>query len=186
MKAVTTGLAMLTIVTLAACSSHKTTVQTSTGTATVTTSDDDKNVTIQTKEGTMAIGRNVDAAKLGTPVYPGAQTGQGQSVTSSSSARTTVVANFSTPDEFDKVYEYYKRHMPAGSERMKVSSGNGSMASFHVGDRGSPSEVIVQISSDKPTETDILITHVTNVPGPPATATSPAASVETPSPQTSG
>ena len=173
MKAVTTGLAMLTIVTLAACSSHKTTVQTSSGAA-------------GTKEGTMAIGRSVDAAKLGAPVYPGAQTGPGQSLTSSSATRSTVVANFATPDEFDKVYEYYKRHMPAGSERMKVSSGNGSMASFHVGDRSSRSEVIVQISSDKPTETDILMTHATNAARAPATSALPAASTETPSPQSSG
>ena len=160
MKVLTTGIALAAIVALAACSSHKSTVATSNGTATVTTSQDDKNVTIQTKEGTTSIGQNVDTGKLGVAVYPGAQAGQGQSITTSCDKGSTVISAFTTPDGFSKVYDFYKQHLPADSEKMKVSSGNGSMASFQVGDATGPDEVTVQVSSDKPTETDILITHV--------------------------
>lgn len=186
MKTVTTGLmTLLALGALVACSSsHKSTIQTSNGAATVTTSQDDKNVTIRTKEGTTAIGQNVDTDKLGAPVYPGAKAGQGQSITTSSDQGSTVIAAFTTADEFEKVYDFYKDHMPAGSEKMKVSSGNGSMASFQIGDQTAGDQVTVQVSSDKPTETDILITHVAKT-GAAAASASPDESPlpsESPSP----
>jgi hypothetical protein len=158
-------LATLLAATLAACASHKTTtIQTRNGTATVTTSNDNKNVTVQTSDGTMAIGQGVDPAKLGVPVYPGAQAGQPASITTATGNGSTVIASFTTVDAFDKVYAYYKQQLPAGAERMKATSGNGSVASFQVGSQTAPDTVAVQISSDKPNVTSILITHTSRTP----------------------
>jgi hypothetical protein len=157
-------LATLLAAALAGCGSHKTTIQTRNGTATVTTSNDDKSVTVQTNEGTMAIGQGVDPAKLGAPVYPGALAGQPESITTATGRQSTVIAGFTTADAFDKVYVYYKQRLPAGAERMKVTSGNGSVASFQVGNPTSPDAVTVQISSDKPNVTSILITHTSRTP----------------------
>ncbi|MEO6835641.1 MAG: hypothetical protein ABI231_07025 [Candidatus Tumulicola sp.] len=169
MKLVTMALAPFAIVALAACSSHTSTVQTREGAATVTTSQDDKSVTVQTKEATTAIGENVDAAKLGAPVYPGAQANQGTLATHDDKS-ASVIAAFRTTDAFDKVYDFYKRQLPAGAEKLKVASGNGSIASFQSG--GESDQVAVQIASDKPNETDILITHVTKTGAGAASASS--------------
>ena len=146
---------------VAACSSSKTaTVRTRNGAATVTTSQNGENVTVQTSEGTTSLGSHVDLSKLGVTVYPGAQADAQGTITTQEAKGTSVVAAFKTADSFDKVYEYYKGRLPAGSERMKVISGNGSVASFQIGSAKAPDEVTVQVSSDKPNETDILITHV--------------------------
>jgi hypothetical protein len=157
-------LALAAGATLAACSSSKTTtVQTRNGAATVTTSRNGQNVTVQTSEGTTSLGSHVDLSKLGVPVYPGAQADAQGTITTKEAQGTSVVAAFKTADSFDKVYEYYKGRLPAGSERMKVISGNGSVASFQVGSPKTPDEVTVQVSSDKPNETDLLITHAARV-----------------------
>lgn len=148
---------------LAACSSsHKTTIKTGEGSATVTTSADRKDVTVQTSEGTTSIGSHVDAGKLGAPIYPGAEGNQQSSISSSNAGTATLIAAFKTADSFDQVYGYYRQQLPPGSERMKVAGGNGSVATFQVGNAKSADEVSVQVSSDKPNETDILITHVTH------------------------
>ncbi len=153
--------AMLLTVAPVACASHKTTIQTRNGTATVTTSNDDKNVTVKTNDGTIAVGQGVNPAQLGVPVYPGAQAGEPASITTATAGGSTVIASFTTADAFDKVYAYYKQQLPAGAERMNVTSGNGSVASFQVGNQTAPDAVAVQISSDKPNVTSILITHTT-------------------------
>jgi hypothetical protein len=189
MKALAKGFAFSAIVALAACSSHKSTIQTSNGTATVTTNQGDKSVTVQTKEGTTAIGTTVDQGKLGAPVYPGASSEQQGSITTSSDKGTSTLAAFKTPDAFDKVYAFYKQQLPAGAEKMKMSSGNGSVASFQVGDEGAADQVTVQVTSDKPSETDILITHVTKsgAAASSGASTAPAAApTDTPSPESSG
>lgn len=147
---------------LAACSSsHKTTIKTSEGSATITSSADRKDVTVQTNEGTTSIGTHVDASKLAAPIYPGAESSQQGIISSSNAGTATMIAAFKTADSFDQVYDYYRQQLPSGSERMKVAGGNGSVATFQVGSAKSSDEVSVQVSSDKPNETDILITHVT-------------------------
>jgi hypothetical protein len=162
MKAAKVGvIALLALAVPAACASHKTTIQTRNGTATVTTSQDNKRVTLQTNEGTTSIGQTVDIATLGAPVYPGAQAGDPPSITTVNDSGSTVTANFTTTDAFDKVYGYYKRRLPPAAEKMKVTSGNGSVASFQVGDASAPEMITVQLSSDKPNMTNILITRVT-------------------------
>lgn len=148
-------------VALTACGSHRTTtIQTSDGTATVTTSQDNKNVTVQTKEGTTSIGQSVDAGKLGAPVYPGAQANSQGAITSSTDKGTSVMAGFKTSDPFAKVEAFYKQQLPAGSEKMNLTSNHSSMASFQLGGSDASDQVAVQVTSSKPDETDILITHV--------------------------
>lgn len=155
-------LAAGTIAALAGCaSSHKAAMQTREGSATITTGQDRKDVTVQTREGTMTIGRQVDAGKLGAPIYPGAQSNQQGSISSRNGQTTTVITAFKTADSFDQVYDFYRQQLPVGSERMKVSGGSGAVATFQIGGPTAPDEVSVQVASDKPNETDILITHVT-------------------------
>jgi hypothetical protein len=176
MKAATAALAFATIAALAACSSHKSTVQTSEGSATVTTSQDDKDVTVATSEGTTSIGQHADVSRLGAPIYPGAQADQQGSISTTSDKGSSVIAAFKTTDAFEKVYDYYKQQLPADAEKMKVSSANGSVVSFQTGGDSAPDEVSVQISSDKPDETNILITHVVRAGATPATTATQTAS----------
>ncbi|HEY1978391.1 MAG TPA: hypothetical protein VGG89_17710 [Candidatus Baltobacteraceae bacterium] len=148
-------------VTLSACASHRTTtIQTSSGNATVTTSQDNKSVTVRNKEGTTSIGQNVDASKLGAPVYPGAQANEQGAISSSTDKGTSVMAGFKTSDPFEKVEAFYKQQLPAGSEKMNTSANNSSIASFQIGTGDASDQVAVQVTSSKAGETDILITHV--------------------------
>lgn len=154
--------AILLAAALAGCtSSHKATIQTRGGAATITTSNDHKDVTVQTSEGTTSIGQPVDSSKLGAPIYPGAASNQQGSISSTNAQTATLIAAFKTADSFDQVYDFYRQQLPAGSERMKVAGGNGSVATFQIGSPKTTDEISVQVSSDKPSETDILITHVT-------------------------
>lgn len=154
-------------VALTACGSHRaSTIQTSDGTATVTTSQDNKNVTVQTKEGTTSIGQSVDPSKLGAPVYPGAEANSQGAITSNTDKGTSVMAGFKTSDPFAKVEAYYKQQLPAGSEKSNVTSNNTSIASFQLGAGDSSDQVAVQVTSSKPDETDILITHITKAAAP--------------------
>ena len=88
-----------------------------------------------------------------------------------------MIAAFKTTDPFEKVYDYYKQQLPPDAEKMKVSSANGSVVSFQTGGDNSPDEVSVQVSSDKPEETNILTTHVVRPGATPATTPT-----QTPSP----
>lgn len=118
--------------------------------------------TVTTKNGTATLGGGVDPSKLGAPVYPGAQPNpdaQG-SLSAETPEGSTVMATFKTADGFDKVYDYYKSQMPAGSEGMKLSMGGASSAMWEVGKDGSADQVVVQVNSDKTGEVTILITHV--------------------------
>ena len=156
-------------VALAACGSHRaTTIQTNNGTATITSSQDNKNVTVRSKEGTTSIGQSVDTAKLGAPVYPGAQANPQGAISSTNDKGASVMAGFKTSDPFDKVEAYYKQQLPAGSEKMNATNANGSVASFQIGAPDANDQVAVQVSSSKPGETDILITHVTKTGASPS------------------
>ena len=116
---------------------------------------------VQTGDGTTAIGRQADAGALGAPIYPGATINRPGVVSSTKGNTAATIAAFKTADSFDRVYDFYRQQLPAGSERMKVAGGNGSVATFQTGSAETGDEVSVQVASDKPNETDILITHVT-------------------------
>jgi hypothetical protein len=156
----TPAIVVAVTVALTACSTHKT-VQASEGTATLTTSQDNKSVTLQTREGAISIGANVDTSRLGAPIYPGSQANEQGAVTTTSQKGTNTTAGFKTADSFEKVESYYKHAFPIGSEIINIGSANGSVATFqlHAGSGGAV--VTVNVTQSKPGETDILITRVT-------------------------
>jgi hypothetical protein len=127
----------------------------------VTTSNDNKTTTVTSKEGTVSIGQNaVDPASLGVPVYPSYQQTAGMSTSDKNGAGQMVTLK--TADAFDKVYNWYKGQLPAGSEQIKTSSGGNSMAEFVVAAKGTT----IMINSEGAGETDIVITQP--APSPPA------------------
>ena len=146
---------LVAIVTLVACASHKTTVSTSSGDTTVTQDAGGQSTTVQTAQGTVTVGKSADPTQLGAPIYPGADANS-EGTVSYTGANGGAMSAFKTTDDFDKVYAFYKSQLPAGSEKMKMQSGDGSVAEFVVGNDSG--ETAVQISG-KPGETDIIITH---------------------------
>lgn len=117
---------------LTACGgSHRTTVNTEAGTATVTMSDDNKTTTMQTKEGTFTAGEGaVNIAKLSVPVYPGAKTSESGGYAMTGRDGDAQVVSLTSPDAFAKVYAWYRTKMPSGSEKLKVSNPGAEMAEF--------------------------------------------------------
>jgi len=147
-------------VTLASCGGgHKSTVYTGNGTATVTTSEDNKTTTVESKEGTYTAGKDaVDLTKLAVPVYPGATKGDdntGYAVNSKEGQAQVVM--LSTPDSFDKVYAWYKAQLPKDAEKMKVSNAGTDMAQFATGDKTNDQSSVMIESKDG--KTQILISH---------------------------
>ena len=139
------------LISLAACSSPKPDK--------VTTGTNDVTV-LNGNQGAVTIGSSADPSKLGAPVYPGATANQNGSMAVSGQSGSAAMASFKTTDDFDKVYQYYKGQMPAGSEKMKMSSGDTSSAMFVVADDKNPKAPTTSVQiSGKAGETDIVITH---------------------------
>ncbi|HEV2878269.1 MAG TPA: hypothetical protein VGW96_01705 [Candidatus Eremiobacteraceae bacterium] len=136
MRVITTiCIAMLILIT-AACSGHKQTIVTKEGTATIETNQHNDTTTVTSKEGTATFGKNaVDLSKLGLPVYPGASVDTG-GMNVQSNQGSEQIEMLTTADSFDKVYGWYKSHMPADSEKMHMSSGGQSLAQFAIGKEG--------------------------------------------------
>jgi hypothetical protein len=152
------ALAMLCVLT--ACSSHKATVVTSNGVETVTSTgtDADKKVTIQSKDSTMTFGQGaIDESKLGVPIYPGATNKSDGGYDVSSSKGSQQAASFETPDGFEAVYNFYKSHLPAGSQQIKMDEGESEIATFQIGTTTSPTTISVQIAGKKAGDTAIAI-----------------------------
>ena len=145
---------------LAGCS-HKVTVQTLQGSVSVDQSANGS-TTIKSNNGEVSIGKGaVDPASLGLPVYPGATQSKDNasvSVSDTSKGGGSQFVILSTTDPFDKVYEYYKGQLPAGSEKMKVSSGDSDVAQFQVGTDKDQKVVMLTGAKDK---TTIELTHQT-------------------------
>ena len=147
--------ALVAIVTLVACSSHKTTTYTTKDNTVVKQDASGQSTTVQTDQGTVTVGKSADPAQLGAPIYPGADANTAGTV-SYTAANGGAMSAFKTTDDFAKVYDFYKSQLPAGSEKMKMQSGDGSIAQFVIDN--ATGETAVQISG-KPGETDIIITH---------------------------
>lgn len=149
-------MAILTVVLLTGCSGHKVTA--SNNGTTVTSSGDNQTVTVQTKEGTVVAGKGaVDVAKLGLPIYPGAVQNENAGFSGQGAAGTSAMTTLTTKDSFDKVYEWYKAQLPAGSEKVKTTSDSGSMAMFQVGKEGDKEQKAIEIMGAKD-QTTILLT----------------------------
>jgi hypothetical protein len=127
-------------------------------TSSVKTSDDGKSTTVQTDQGTVTTGKAVDTSKLGVPNYPNASSDDAASVSGTSGGTTGAIVAFKTSDDFDKVYAFYKSKLPAGAEKMKTTTPDGSVAMFSIEDKAKNTVTNVQIVS-KAGETTILITH---------------------------
>lgn len=152
---------LLAVITLAGCTGHKTTVTTNNGTETVTTSGDNQTVTVQGKEGTATIGKGaVDTAKIGLPVYPGANSADNAGYAATTKEGTGQVAMLTTADSFDKVYAWYKQQMPAGSEQMHMTSSGGSVAAFQIGKDTDATKKVVTITSSQD-KTSIMLSSQT-------------------------
>jgi hypothetical protein len=182
MKIATAGLLLAAVIVTSACSNKTSTSTTTSGDVTNTaaaapadatnaaTPDNSatspapssSGYTVSTKNGTATLGGGVDPSKLGAPVYPGAQVNPDSngSLSAETPEGSTVMATFKTSDGFDKVYDFYKSQMPAGSEGMKMSMGGASSAMWQVGKDSGPDQVVVQVNSDKAGAVTILITHV--------------------------
>lgn len=124
--------ALAALVALLACSSHKTTVSSS-----------NRETTVQ----------------LGAPVYPGAKANKAGTV-SYTGADAGVMAAFSTTDDFDKVYNFYKSKLPPDSEKMRTQNANGSAAEFII--LGTGGDTSVQINGKSSLTEIVIITKAKN------------------------
>jgi hypothetical protein len=145
---------------LAGCS-HRQTIETSNGPATVTESNDKQTVTVQGKQGTAVIGKGaVDAAKIGLPVYPGAVNAENAGYAATTKEGSGQMVVMTTPDPFDKVYAWYKVHMPAGAESMHTMSDKGSIAIFTIGKPTDKEQKVVSITTSN-ARTSIMLSSST-------------------------
>lgn len=172
--------ALAIAVSLAGCGfGHKQTVYTGNGSVTVSSdgqNDENKTVTVNGNGGSMSIGSGaVDTSKLGAPVYPGATQDQNGGLTMSTDKGTSVTAIYKTSDDFSKVESYYKSQLPANSEKMNMSAGTGSLATFQIGDDTAADQTTVTITSKEGDQTSILLSHITKNASASASA-SPGAS----------
>lgn len=122
-------------------------------------SHNNQTVTVQGKEGTMTAGKGaVDLAKLDLPLYPGANQSENTGYSATTKEGTGAMALLTTTDSFDKVYAWYQKHMPAGSEQVHVSSGTGSMAVFQIGKASDKLQKAVTITAGKDS-TSIMLSN---------------------------
>ena len=128
------------------------------GSSTVTTND--KTTTVQTKGSQVTVGAGaLDQSKLGAPIYPGAKQVNGQSAaTVNTGSGSSSGAVLTTNDPFSKVADWYKSHMPAGSEKGQFSQGGSQTADF-VSGAGSADQTSVVVMA-KGAQTQITIAHV--------------------------
>lgn len=154
--------AILLTAAIAGCTSHKVTEANGT---TVTTSGtgDNQTVTVQASSGTVTAGKNaVDPAKLGLPVYPGATTDEGGAMSGTSAQGSGALVSLKTSDAFDKVYGWYKAHMPANAQTMESTSGGTSVGSFVEGKSSDKEQKSVTITSSAEGTTITLVSATKN------------------------
>jgi len=149
---------VISIAALAACGGgQKTTYSTGNGTATVTKNGG--TTTYESKEGKVTVGQGaVDVSKLGAPLYPGAaQSEENGSITVTTASGAGSMASFTTGDSFDKVYSWYKAHLPKGAEKMHVSQSGTSIAEFTMAENTANQTLVMVTAKDNATQ--IVITH---------------------------
>ena len=154
--------AIVLIAAIAGCTSHKVTEANGT---TVTTSGTGENqtVTVQGSGGSVTAGKNaVDPATLGLPVYPGATTDESGAMSGTSAQGSGALVSLKTSDPFDKVYGWYKAHMPAKAETMQSTSGGTSVGSFVEGTSSDKQQKSVTITSSAEGTTITLMSATKN------------------------
>jgi len=154
--------AILLIAAIAGCTNHK--VVSSNGT-TVTTNGtgDNQTVTVQASGSSFTAGKNaVDPAKLGLPIYPGATTDEGGAMSGTSAQGSGAVISLKTSDAFDKVYAWYKAHLPASAQTMESTAGGTSVGSFVEAKSGDNEQKSVTITSSAQGTTITLVSATKN------------------------
>jgi len=154
--------AIILIAAIAGCTSHKVTEANGT---TVTTSGtgEDQTVTVKASGGSIIAGKNaVDPAKIGLPVYPGAATDESGSISGTSAQGGSALVSLKTSDSFDKVYGWYKAHMPANAQTMQSTSGGTSVGSFVEGTSSDKEQKSVTITSSSEGTTITLMSATKN------------------------
>lgn len=147
---------------IAGCTSHKV-VEGNGTTVTTNGTGDNQTVTVQASGGTITAGKNaVDPAKLGFPIYPGATTDSGGSVSGTTAQESGAVVSLKTSDSFDKVYAWYKAHMPAKAQTMESTSGDTSVGSFVEGKSTDKEQKSVTITSSSEGTTITLVSATKN------------------------
>jgi hypothetical protein len=96
-----------------------------------------------------AAGGDTDA-KTSLPTYPGATS---EASGSQGSSAGTVLT---TDDSFDKVYDWYKSKLPAGSEKAKLNAGGVSTATFQVSGSSGKGTVVISTQPGNPKTTITL------------------------------
>lgn len=152
---------MCIAIALAVCActnAHSTTVRTAHGPATVTTNDGDNTTTVQTKEGTFTTGKGaVDLVGLAVPIYPGATASESGGYAMTGKLGKAQVVSLTSNDTFARVYAWYSAQMPAGSEKMKITSGATQMAEFALGEHSKDQRTVMIQAQQR--RTSILISH---------------------------
>ncbi|HYK54588.1 MAG TPA: hypothetical protein VEV38_13775 [Candidatus Eremiobacteraceae bacterium] len=147
--------AILLIAAIAGCTSHKVTEANGT-TVTTNGTGDNQTVTVQASGGTITAGKNaVDPSKVGLPVYPGATADESGAMAGSNAQGSSALVSLKTADSFDKVYGWYKSHLPANAQTMESTSGGTSVGSFVEGTSSDKEQksVTITTSSDGTTIT---------------------------------
>lgn len=148
----------LTLAVCACTDAHKSTVTTGNGAATVTTNEDNNTTTVQTKEGTFKTGKGaVDLVSLAVPIYPGAAASESGGYAMSGKQGNAQVVSLTSNDDFARVYAWYKAQMPAGSEKMRITSGATRMAEFALGENTKDTRTVMIQAQQR--RTSILISH---------------------------
>jgi len=111
------------------------------------------------RRNSAVIGKNaVDPKDLALPLYPGAIPAETGALLMHSKNGVSRVMSLSTKDDFEKVYQWYKQRMPAGSEQAHMAVPNGSVASFLIGKPQDPDTRSVLITQNRE-KTGILLTR---------------------------
>jgi hypothetical protein len=132
---------------MAGCTNHKVTEANGT-TVTTNGTGDNQTVTVQASGGTIIEGKNaVDPSKVGLPVYPGASADESGAMSGTSAQGSGTLVSLKTSDAFDKVYGWYKSHMPANAQTMQSTSGGTSVGSFVEGTSSDKEQKSVTITS---------------------------------------
>ena len=151
----TTALALLAAVSIAACSNQTSTSDNTTTTDTTSTAA--SAAPADTTEPAASTAAGSDTTAGGVPAYPGATTEAAGSSSMGMAGGMAAGKVLTTGDSFDKVYAWYQKNMPAGSEKAHVT-GPAPSAVFTVGEAGKDQQsVTIAVSNGK---TTITIAHV--------------------------
>ena len=154
MRLLTTSLvAVLAAVAITACSggssSSSSSDQSATSSATDTSGSSATSTATETSAGANENTAAGNAASAEIPSYPGATTEAAGSSMGMGSAKSAAGKVMSTPDSFDKVYAWYQKNMPAGSEKAHTTSPVQS-AVFMIGEAGKDQKsVTISVSGGK-------------------------------------